>query len=117
MRRPEAVYNNLNVELAVEADSIDSDRNERKLIYALSISFIVFWLPFFTIRGLYELGHDSSRSIEGILIQLFAYIFGYFKSAVTPIIILIFYPESRTLLRKLREIDCVKLWRKKSDAV
>jgi hypothetical protein len=109
MRRPEAVYNNLSVELNNEClAATDVDRDARRLSLALSFIFLVFWSPFYLIRGHYEL--TQSHGLDMIVMQIFAYVVGYFKSAVSPLIILIFYPESRILLRQLKDSNlCEKL--------
>lgn len=105
LRRPEAVYNNLSIEInnnAVNTEDIDGPF--RKLIYVHSIMFIIFWIPFYSIRAQYMFD-NKSHSLDLIVLQLFSYIIGYFRSAIAPFAVLIVYPESRYLFRRIKEID------------
>lgn len=115
LRRPESVYNNLSVELNidVENESNAMDTQSRRLVFVLSTVYTIFWLPFYSLRGHYEL--VGNQSFDLIFLQLFAYIFGYFNSCVTPFVILIAFPESRILLRKINEIEGIeklKFWKR-----
>jgi hypothetical protein len=105
LRRPEAVYNNLTIEInnnAVTTEDIDGPL--RKLIYVQSIMFIIFWIPFYLIRAHYMFD-NKSHSLDLIVLQLFSYIIGYFRSAIAPFAVLIVYPESRYLIQKIKAID------------
>lgn len=110
LRRPEAVYNDLSLELnnnSVDVEFID--RPMRNLVYIHSLIFILFWMPFYSIRAKYMFD-KKAHGLELIVIQLFAYIIGYFKSVVAPIAVLISYPESRYLISKIRNVD-FKSWK------
>ncbi|XP_070508595.1 5-hydroxytryptamine receptor 2B-like [Chironomus tepperi] len=109
LRRPEAVYNNLSIEINNNSvDTEDIDGRLRKLIYVQSIMFILFWIPFYGIRAQY-MYDKQSHGLDLIVLQLFFYIIGYFRSAVSPIAILIVYPESRYLIQKIKEINYKKI--------
>lgn len=118
LRRPEAVYNNLCIEVnnnTVTAD--DSDISIRRLLYVQSLLFLVFWAPFYVIRLMYIVD-GKKHTLAMIVFQLYAYLIGYFKSTVAPIATLIVYPESRFLVQKIRELDLESLklknvWTKK----
>lgn len=106
LRRPEAVYNNLSIEVSNNAlDTDDLDRPLRRLLYVHSILFLVFWAPFYGVRMMYYVD-QKSHTLDLIVFQLFSYIIGYFKSAIAPIGTLIVYPESRYLIHKIKEADC-----------
>ncbi|KAL7031133.1 hypothetical protein ACKWTF_006900 [Chironomus riparius] len=109
LRRPEAVYNNLTIEINNNSvDTEDIDGRLRKLIYVQSILFLLFWIPFYAIRAQYMFD-KKTHSLDLIVLQLFFYVIGYFRSAVAPIAVLIVYPESRYLIRKIKEIDYIKI--------
>lgn len=109
LRRPEAVYNNLVIEINNNSvDTEDLDGRLRKLIYVQSILFILFWIPFYAIRAQYMFD-KKSHSLDLIVLQLFCYVIGYFRSAIAPIAVLIVYPESRYLIQRIKEIDYTKI--------
>lgn len=75
----------------------DLNKSLRYLIYTISISFIIFWLPFFIAQFLYLI--DESIVNYDTLVHL--YFFGSMKGVVTPIAILIIYNKSRYLIFKM----------------
>jgi hypothetical protein len=96
-REPEAVYNNLSVEVS-EADSDeDEDKYNVRLIFVVTVVFLIFWFPFYALRTFYELD-SKNHSLTLAVYQIYAYVLGYFKSVVSPIAIFLSYPESRYLI-------------------
>lgn len=107
-REPEAGYNNLGVEEVPEVDSIeDEDKSNVRLIFVVTIVFLIFWFPFYALRTFYEL-ETKSYSLTLAVYQIYAYVLGYFKSVANPFAVFIFYPESRYLIDLLK----IKLLRK-----
>lgn len=100
-REPEAVYNNLSVEVS-EADSDeDEDKYNVRLLFVATIVFLIFWFPFYAMRTFYEL-NGKNYSLTLAVYQIYAYVFGYFKSVASPIAIFLCYPESRYLIYLLK---------------
>lgn len=101
-REPEVVYNNLGVEVLNADSDEDVDKYNARLILVMSIVFLIFWFPFYALRTYYEI--DSGSMTFSLLIsQAYAYVLGYFKSVVSPIATILFYPESRYFINKFRE--------------
>lgn len=95
------MYNNLSVEVS-EADSDDDeDKFNVRLIFVVTIVFLIFWFPFYALRTLYEL-KAGSNTLTFAVYQIYAYVLGYFKSVANPIAIFVFYPESRYLFGLLK---------------
>lgn len=104
----EAVYNNLSEEVSInQAEENHETSREIRLVIALSILFLIFWCPFYFLRLHFEFLKEEEKSFGSIILQLITLIAGYFKSIISPIVILIFYPESRFLLIKLKTQLCL----------
>ncbi|KAG5683218.1 hypothetical protein PVAND_012513 [Polypedilum vanderplanki] len=111
MMRTDGVYNNLSVELQREEEEAQmNDKSSKRLIFIISLLFVLFWMPFYSIRAHYEF-NDKKHTFDLVIFQLIAYVFGYFNSTVTPIAILVVYPESRILLNKV-DWEKFKFWKK-----
>lgn len=101
-REPEAVYNNLSVEVSESDYDHDEDKYNVRLIFVVTIVFLLFWFPFYALRTYYEI--DNNNYSLGIAIyQIYAYVLGYFKSVANPIAIILFYPESRYFFKIIKE--------------
>lgn len=102
-REPEAVYNNLSVDISGAESDEDVDIYNRRLILVMTVVFLIFWSPFYALRSYYELD-SKNNSLSLVVYQIYAYVLGYFKSIASPIAIFLCYPESRYFIVKLKKI-------------
>jgi hypothetical protein len=85
--QPQAVYNNLSVELSNE-DNEDEviDRRMTKTVKAISFLFVVCWLPFFM---------AISEETTTYSVRKYTFILTLVKSALNPIVCVFINPEFR----------------------
>jgi hypothetical protein len=96
VQQPQAVYNNLTVELSNDNDEDESnDRQMARTVKTITLLFVILWLPFFV-------AVSQSEETANYSLKKYAFLLAVLKSTLNPFLCLCINDEFRTFLMKLK---------------